>query len=204
VNHVVWVLNSFDFFANNAIIRALTNNFGFKTRLNLIKFKRVFFAKKRKMRRSFDPKFISKNKKHPKMRLLFQILLLFLLGCNPAEPSHRPAEQAPNRDNSTQKPGQSASKNNRNIPKNVFDVLSFVRDNGQAPDGFVGGRTFQNRENRLEKTTPDGRKIKYREWDVFPKTQGKNRGTHRLITGDDGSAWYTSDHYKTFKSVDNQ
>jgi ribonuclease T1 len=138
------------------------------------------------------------------MRLFFQIILLLLLGCNRAEPAHRPAEQAPNQANSSQKPGQSASKNNRDIPKNVLDVLSFVRDNGVAPDGFVGGRTFQNREKQLEKSTADGRKIKYQEWDVFPKTKGKNRGAHRLVTGDDGSAWYTSDHYKTFKRIDNQ
>ncbi len=83
-------------------------------------------------------------------------------------------------------------------PDYVLKVLAYVKKNGQAPEGFVGGRTFENRENRLPKQDAQGKKIKYREWDVHPKMQGQNRGPERLITGSDPSAWYTSDHYKTF------
>ena len=44
----------------------------------------------------------------------------------------------------------------------------------------------------------NGNRIEYKEWDVNPKKPGKNRGAERLITGDNRSAYYTKDHYKTF------
>jgi ribonuclease T1 len=43
-----------------------------------------------------------------------------------------------------------------------------------------------------------GIKIKYFEWDVNPKIKGKNRGTERLVTDNEGKAYYTNNHYKTF------
>ena len=91
---------------------------------------------------------------------------------------------------------------NAKIPGHVLEVLQFIRQNGQAPDGFVGGREFQNREKRLPQKAPDGKKIRYSEWDVRPKVQGKNRGAERLVTGSDQSAYYTKDHYKTFLKID--
>jgi ribonuclease T1 len=30
---------------------------------------------------------------------------------------------------------------------------------------------------------------------------GTNRGAERLVTGSDGSAYYTSDHYQTFRRI---
>ncbi|MBO0939737.1 ribonuclease [Fibrella sp. HMF5335] len=87
------------------------------------------------------------------------------------------------------------------IPKKVYDVLAYVRANGRAMDGYVGGRRFGNFENHLPRSSPDGKPIDYQEWDVNPKVPGKNRGTERLITGADGSAWYTNDHYNTFTEI---
>ncbi len=43
--------------------------------------------------------------------------------------------------------------------------------------------------------------ITYQEWDVNRKVSGVNRGAERLITGSDGSAYYTSDHYRTFTKI---
>ena len=65
----------------------------------------------------------------------------------------------------------------------------------------MGGRVFQNREGILDKRDASGKKIAYQEWDVNPKKNGVNRGTERLITGSDNRAWYTNDHYKSFKEV---
>ena len=45
------------------------------------------------------------------------------------------------------------------------------------------------------------RHIKYREWDTHPLRHGVNRGAERLITGSDGSAYFTEDHYRTFKKI---
>ncbi|MGO9868230.1 MAG: ribonuclease domain-containing protein [Rhodomicrobium sp.] len=41
----------------------------------------------------------------------------------------------------------------------------------------------------------------YQEWDVNPRVPGVNRGAQRLVTGSDGSAYYTDDHYKTFTQI---
>jgi ribonuclease T1 len=93
------------------------------------------------------------------------------------------------------------SQTSSNIPQKVYTVLAHIRANNDAPDGYVGGRNFQNREGRLDKKDASGKKIVYQEWDVNPKKRGVNRGAERLITGSDNRAWYTSDHYKSFQEV---
>ena len=90
---------------------------------------------------------------------------------------------------------------NTSIPAKVLKVLEYIKKNNEAPAGYVGGRTFQNRERILATKDANGSKIKYQEWDVNPKKQGKNRGAERLITGSDGRAWYTEDHYQSFVEV---
>ena len=47
----------------------------------------------------------------------------------------------------------------------------------------------------------NGKKIKYKEWDVHKKVKGKNRGAERLVTGSDGRAYYTDDHYGSFIQI---
>ncbi len=88
---------------------------------------------------------------------------------------------------------------NTSIPKKVYEVLNYVRANGETMPGYVGGRTFQNREKRLA-MSENGKKIRYQEWDVNPKERGRNRGAERLITSDT-KAFYTDDHYKTFQEI---
>ena len=88
------------------------------------------------------------------------------------------------------------------VPEYVIDVLEHVQSTGKPIKNYVGGRTFQNREKRLPKTDDSGKKLKYKEWDVHKKVKGKNRGAERLVTGSDGSAYYTKDHYKTFKKIE--
>lgn len=89
------------------------------------------------------------------------------------------------------------------IPSKVYQVLKYIRENGSAPNGYVGGRKFGNYENLLPKKEPNGRRINYQEWDVNPKKQGKNRGAERLITGSDGKAYFTNNHYKSFVEINN-
>lgn len=90
-----------------------------------------------------------------------------------------------------------------NIPQKALDVLAYVRQNKGPMDGYVGGRRFGNFENHLPRQDATGRQIDYQEWDVNPKLKGRNRGTERLITGSDGRAWFTNDHYNTFTEVKN-
>jgi len=87
------------------------------------------------------------------------------------------------------------------IPPKVREVLAYVREHKRAPTGYVGGRRFGNYENLLPKTTPKGQRILYQEWDVNPRKEDQNRGAERLVTGSDGRAWYTRDHYNSFVEV---
>ena len=91
---------------------------------------------------------------------------------------------------------------NGRVPANVLAVLDTIQSTGRAPAGYRGGRTFSN-DGRghgqvLPRRTSTGEPIQYREWDVHPYHRGVNRGADRLITGSDGRAWYTADHYRTF------
>ena len=89
----------------------------------------------------------------------------------------------------------------RAAPRDVLDVVpSAAREtlkaieerHGEPLPGYVGGRTFQNRERVL----PRGR---YREYDVHPKVAGKNRGAERIVIDQrSGKAYYTADHYRSF------
>ncbi len=88
-----------------------------------------------------------------------------------------------------------------NVPVYVLEVLHHVQKTGKAPSGYVGGRTFQNREKLLPRQESNGKNIKYQEWDVHRKVKGKNRGAERLVTGSDENAYYTSDHYKSFTRI---
>lgn len=89
-----------------------------------------------------------------------------------------------------------------NIPKKAYDVWYYVREYHQPMKGYVGGREFKNLEHRLEIKAKDGHRIRYQEWDVNPKREGRNRGAERLVTSDEERAWYTSDHYQSFTELE--
>ncbi|MCZ4581760.1 ribonuclease N [Gordonia amicalis] len=88
------------------------------------------------------------------------------------------------------------------VPAHVTRTLALI-DAGEWPEaarapGTKGGLTFRNNERRLPSTDADGRRIAYREWDVNPKEPGRSRDAERIVTGNDGTAWYTADHYRSF------
>ena len=91
------------------------------------------------------------------------------------------------------------------IPANVMTVLAHVDQTGEPLEGYEGRRKFLNLGRDGEEKLPqfDARRkaIEYREWDVNPHVAGKNRGAERLVTGSDGSAYFTSDHYRTFTKI---
>lgn len=93
----------------------------------------------------------------------------------------------------------------RNVPREALATLAYIRAHGSAPPGHVGGRRFGNYGGSGEQKLPQrdalGRPIDYREWDIHPKVPGRNRGPQRLVTGSDGRAWYTADHYATYTEI---
>jgi ribonuclease T1 len=77
------------------------------------------------------------------------------------------------------------------VPAKVLNVLQIVRSTGQPPEGYVGGRVFENREGRLA-TGGD-----YREFDVDPHN-GQRNAERIIVEWNSKKAWYTDDHYQTF------
>ena len=91
------------------------------------------------------------------------------------------------------------------VPAHALATLELI-DAGQWPEaadspGTRGGGTFRNNEGLLPRTGSDGRRLRFREWDVNPKKPGRGRDAERIITADDGSAWYTDDHYRSFTQI---
>ena len=84
------------------------------------------------------------------------------------------------------------------IPPEAWRVLAYIRAHHEAPAGYEGGRRFGNYEGVLPKTAADGRRLQYQEWDIHPHREHVNRGAERLVTGSDGRAWFTGDHYGHF------
>lgn len=120
--------------------------------------------------------------------LVCAALLLLSSACGPGAPPVPAAVQV-------QAPVQDP------IPVHVRETLRYVRQHGDAPPGHVGGRVFGNYEGALPRYNAKRKRIEYREWDVRPRAEGRNRGAERLVTGNDGRAWYTADHYRTFLEV---
>ncbi|AFT99020.1 ribonuclease domain-containing protein [Nocardia brasiliensis] len=88
------------------------------------------------------------------------------------------------------------------VPDRAYATLREI-DAGRWPDsanapGTKGGDRWMNRGGDLPATDASGTPITYQEWDVNPKQRNRNRDAERIVTGSDGAAWYTGDHYKTF------
>jgi ribonuclease T1 len=84
------------------------------------------------------------------------------------------------------------------IPEAAYSTWSYIKEHNKAPKGYVGGRRFGNYEELLPKVNGQNKKLNYKEWDIYPKKKGQNRGAERLVTSSDGNAYYTSDHYASF------
>lgn len=99
----------------------------------------------------------------------------------------------------------SAQQVSSDAPARVLATLVEI-DAGRWPDsanavGTKGGVTFRNSEGRLPAVGAGGGRVVYQEWDVNPKKNGQGRDAERIVTGNDGSAWYTLDHYETFTRI---
>jgi guanyl-specific ribonuclease Sa len=86
--------------------------------------------------------------------------------------------------------------------EDAWKVLNRVDSKGAPLPGYKGGSTFLNDGSQgaqvLPRTASDGSSITYREWDLSAKIKGVPRDASRLVTGSDGSAFYTTDHYLSF------
>ena len=154
---------------------------------------------------------ISKNRGISLNGVLAVILLAWPhVGCSPSQVGEAPSSTQQTNDveplSARHKPRATAHHDSpAGVPAKVATVLHHIDTSHKAPAGYEGGRRFHNEgqggEQRLPQKDKEGGTISYQEWDVNPKVQGVNRGAERLVTGSDGSAYYTSDHYRTFTKV---
>lgn len=81
------------------------------------------------------------------------------------------------------------------LPVEAWDTLDLIADGGPYPYD-QDDSTFQNREGIL----PDQDRGYYSEYTV--DTPGLNhRGARRIVAGDAGELFYTSDHYESFSEI---
>jgi guanyl-specific ribonuclease Sa len=87
-------------------------------------------------------------------------------------------------------------------PEDAWNTLTRIEEKGSPFPGYKGGSGFANDGSQgsqiLPGETSGGDPITYREWDVNPNVEGVDRGGERIVTGSDGSAYYTNDQYKWF------
>ena len=98
-------------------------------------------------------------------------------------------------------PTVQASPRDPALPATALQVLAYIRAHHEAPPGYEGSRRFGNYEKVLPQSDDTGRRIQYQEWDVHPHLEHVNRGAERIVTGSDGRAWYTNDHYAHFTEM---
>jgi guanyl-specific ribonuclease Sa len=81
----------------------------------------------------------------------------------------------------------------KDVPERALEIYKAIQArDGKALPGYEGGRTFKNREGLL----PAGQ---YKEYDVYPRVPGDNRGQERIVIEQTtGQGYYTPDHYTTF------
>jgi len=103
---------------------------------------------------------------------------------------------------STSAPAPSASTSHgavplSSLPSQAADTVALIKSGGPFPYPDNDGVVFHNDERALP-AHPDGW---YHEYTV--STPGAStRGTRRIVTGKDGTYYYTGDHYEHFVVVD--
>ena len=82
------------------------------------------------------------------------------------------------------------------LPREGRETLRLIHRGGPFPydrDGI----TFQNRE-RILPAQPRGYYAEY----TVPTPGESDRGARRLVAGDDGDVYFTDDHYRSFRQVE--
>jgi RHS repeat-associated protein len=88
------------------------------------------------------------------------------------------------------------------LAPNITNTLQSIDATGKNLPNQAGGQTFQNRDGKLPSSDANGNSITYKEWDTEASKQlGNARSGERIVTGSDGSAYLTADHYQTFTQI---
>ncbi len=83
------------------------------------------------------------------------------------------------------------------LPAQAAATVRLIEAGGPFPYPRDDGVVFHNDEHRL----PGEADGWYREYTV-PTPGSPDRGARRIITGRDGTYWWTGDHYETFERIE--
>lgn len=93
------------------------------------------------------------------------------------------------------------------VPQEARRVLAEIRKRrGAPPKDYAGQAKYKNEARPFTERLPTHDvtgPITYKEYDVLPKSKikGVDRGKHRIVIGSNGRAYYTPNHYATFKEI---
>ena len=88
------------------------------------------------------------------------------------------------------------------LSRKVQEVVEQIRKKGVPFDNYSGNGKYKNSNNLLPDLDDVGKQIDYKEWDVDPKIKNQKRNAERIITGSDGSMYYTDEHYENFNKIE--
>jgi len=94
-------------------------------------------------------------------------------------------------------------RNISDLPQNVQDAFHRYNNHGWrgTPPGVRNvdaGRLWRNDRGQLPTHDRVGNPITYREFDVNSRIIGQNRDAQRFLVGNDGSIFFTDNHYASF------
>ena len=98
---------------------------------------------------------------------------------------------------SDHRPGPDGSVALSALPPQAARTVHRIEAGGPFPDPEDDGVVFHNYEHDLP-SEPDGY---YREYTV-PTPGSSDRGARRIVTGRDGTYYWTADHYDSFRRIE--
>lgn len=88
-----------------------------------------------------------------------------------------------------------------NIPRAAYTALLYYQLHKEAPPGFNGIKEFRSSKSGLPEIDQNGKPVAYIESDIFPVVPNINRGNQRIIVSNDGTAYFTPNHYQSFIEI---
>lgn len=132
--------------------------------------------------------------------LVLALVLSVLSGCAPssgsAGSSSSTASERATSTGSTQASDGLRTVAYADLPKQAKDTIELIDAGGPFPYPRDDGKTFGNFEGIL----PKQKRGYYQEYTV-PTPGADTRGARRIVRGQDGTMYYTSDHYNSFRRI---
>lgn len=88
------------------------------------------------------------------------------------------------------------------VPRAAYITTLYIKKLGHAPRSYIRMSDFHtNSRSILPYKNKQGVELRYRESDIYPTVYGVNRGKSRLVISNEGTVYYTYDHYRHFVTI---